>query len=783
MVSPVKAGSAFVEILANTTQLEKGLRRASAQLKSFGATATKIGLQLTGLGVALVTPLVLGTKVFADFETSLAKIGTLIDNDQKQLESFGRTVEKLSIQFGQGTGEIADALFDIVSASIPANKAIEVLTASLKLSRAGFTDTKTATSAVITVLKAYGNEANGAAGASDFLFQTAKFGRTTFEQLAKSIGGIATIANLSGLSLNELGAGLATITRSGLSTEEAVTSLRALLLTFLKSTDDAKKAAKEFGLELSSTTLKTQGLQGVLKQIGSLPPDVIARIFPEQRALKGFFALAKNVKGFDRDLIELGKSTGVTDKALVGVLKTLTVLGDIVKETGVSILRNIGKALASEIKSVSDEIISVLNVVNKLVKENAKLIVSFAKITLGVIAAGATFLAAGVAVTGFGIVVGAVASIIGGVVAVLSLMAGAIVFLFSPLGILITLVVTLGVILINQFDLIAKSVDMVMKVVRMLKDTFGTALDEIVAQLKSGNIIGAFNILTASLKVVWVKIIGELLVAWETFQAGVIQGAIAAFTGVLLVVNNIVKELELAWNALIDIFVNVFLEIKNRVQDILGDIASFVAEIVINFSSASDESKKVLIDAIKVASDLEKQERKKTADFINALSAKNASEEKKRIIENAALRERLAKQIGAVLQQQAGIGVEGITEAQARADAALNKAKQDLVDTLAKEKSNRESQSVKESQVRDDTIDLNEELNKALQGLDFIQVNFQTGQQGRITTQGGFSAAALARGGAVSIQDQESLNAQKATAQNTKDTKDILRQQKGFKFA
>lgn len=376
----VKAGEAFVEILTVTTQFQRGLKRASKQLKNFGASATKIGTVFAGLATAFAVPFIGGAKIFADFETSLAKVGTLIEGDKKRLAEFGTQIEKLSIQFGESTRTIADALFDIVSASIPANQAIEVLTASVKLAKAGFTDTKTATSAVITVLKAFEKQAVNAEGAADFLFQTAKFGRTTFEELAKTIGGVATIASLSGVTLDEMGAALATITRSGLSTEESVTSLRATLLGFLKPQKDAIAAAKEYGIELSQAGLQTDGLLNILTKLKAVPTDIITKIFPNIRAVKAILPLIKNLKDFGRDLDEIGKRSGVTEKALGDVLETLTEFAARAKQAGIAILRNLGEALVGPLKKTAASLSNLLTIINQFIIENKDLVISTSKI-------------------------------------------------------------------------------------------------------------------------------------------------------------------------------------------------------------------------------------------------------------------------------------------------------------------------------------------------------------------------------------------------------------------
>lgn len=82
----VKAGEAFVEIFADSTKLQNSLKKASARLKSFGATATKIGAGVAGVGLALAAPFIKAISVFT-------KVGDELDKMSKRT---GIAVESLS---------------------------------------------------------------------------------------------------------------------------------------------------------------------------------------------------------------------------------------------------------------------------------------------------------------------------------------------------------------------------------------------------------------------------------------------------------------------------------------------------------------------------------------------------------------------------------------------------------------------------------------------------------------------------------------------------------------
>ena len=311
----IEAGRAFVRLLVNDTDLQKGLTKAQNKLKMFAASTGQLGRQLMGLSAAIAAPGVAGAKAFMDFERQMAEVSTMLDDPQKFMGQFTEGVKRLAVEFGESTDTLAKGLYDILSASVPPAQAMDVLAASVRAAKAGLSETGVAADAITTILNAYQMSADEAGSVSDWMFGVVKRGKTTFAELAPNIGKTATIAATAGVELNELGAMLAVLTRNGISTEEAVTSLNAIISTFLKPTDEAQQLAKQLGFDLSSATIQAEGLEGVFRKIASLPPDAISKLFPNVRALKGVLPALRNLEGFAEDMELLGNAAGLTAEA------------------------------------------------------------------------------------------------------------------------------------------------------------------------------------------------------------------------------------------------------------------------------------------------------------------------------------------------------------------------------------------------------------------------------------------------------------------------------------
>lgn len=90
----VKAGAAFVEILANTTKFEKGLKRAQARMKAFGSGVQSIGLKVAAAGVAMTAPFVIAGKVFAKMGDDLEKMSRRTGVAVESLSALGFAAEQ-----------------------------------------------------------------------------------------------------------------------------------------------------------------------------------------------------------------------------------------------------------------------------------------------------------------------------------------------------------------------------------------------------------------------------------------------------------------------------------------------------------------------------------------------------------------------------------------------------------------------------------------------------------------------------------------------------------------
>jgi len=543
----IRAGRAYVELFADKSELVRGLKAAEYHLKQFGRNVRRLGMQMMKLAGLAAVPLVAGTKVFADFEEQMANVATMLDRPEEHMDRFRAAIRKMAVEFGESTEALAAGLYDILSASVAPEHALGVLEASVRAAKAGLTDTKTAADAITTVLNAYGLSAERAADVSDLLFQIVKRGKTTFAELAPAIGVVATTAATAGVPLDEMGAALATMTRYGIRTEMAVVALNQVVSAFLNPSKEAAEYARSLGFELSSTTVHAEGLAGVFKRIASLPPEAVAKLFPNVRALRGVLPALQNMEGFLGDVTLMAERAGATERAYGKMTGTLAHGFRQIKQAGLEVLRAVGDALAEPVKKAGEAIKAGLLYVRDLIAHNKELILSIAKVALIVGAVGTALVAVGMAVQALGFAFGGLATLVAlpaktllGLIGVLSGVASA---LFSVHG----AVLVAGAALVYFSGLGGKATDWLKGKFDELKKDALAAFDGIKDALASGDLGLAARIVWLTLKMEWHKGIRPLAEAWEGFVFGLKAAWEIAVHAIARVWLDLTYTLQKAW--------------------------------------------------------------------------------------------------------------------------------------------------------------------------------------------------------------------------------------------
>lgn len=264
----------------------KAVKGLAANVKQLGASFLKSRLGLASLALAIG----LAIKDFSDFETKVTDVGNLFSATDKQINDLKGELIALSKEVPHSATALAEALFDVVSAGVPAGESIKFLNTAARLATAGVTSVTVAVDGLTSVMNAYSLEASEAERLSDKFFAAQREGKTTIEELSSSIGQVAPLAKSAGVSIDTLLGSVAALTKQGISTSQAVTSIRSALAGIIAPGTEAQELAGKLGLEFGATALKAKGLTKFLQ-------DVIEKTGGNEQALKILFGRIEAVNG------------------------------------------------------------------------------------------------------------------------------------------------------------------------------------------------------------------------------------------------------------------------------------------------------------------------------------------------------------------------------------------------------------------------------------------------------------------------------------------------------
>jgi TP901 family phage tail tape measure protein len=274
----------------------------------------------TAVVAAVTAALAYAVTKAAAFETAMLNVNSIAKATPEAFEEMKDEVLDLTKTLPQSAETLAKGLYDISSSGFAGAEGIKVLKAAAKAASAGLAQTSESAAGITAVLNAYSYSADEAQRVSDILFKVVDRGVITFPELASEIGKVTALSAPLGVSLEDVAAGLAVLTKNGIDAENATTQLNAIMQAVLSPTGKATKLAKKLGIDFTATGLKTKGLNGfmadLIKKTGG-STEKIAELLGDARAIRGAFVLAKNGgEQFNDELALMSNAAGATDTAL-----------------------------------------------------------------------------------------------------------------------------------------------------------------------------------------------------------------------------------------------------------------------------------------------------------------------------------------------------------------------------------------------------------------------------------------------------------------------------------
>jgi len=313
--------SFIVNIGANASAFQREMNKVSRELEKTARNFDRIGSNISkNVTVPFIAASGTSLKFAGDFEESLNKVSTIADETVVPIEDLSKGVLNLSNELGIAATDINEGLYQMISATGDTGNALSYLEIGAKAAEGGFTDIATSVDGLTTVMNAYKLKGTDAMqSVSDQMLTAQNYGKTTFGEMASSIGNVIPVASSLNVSTEDLFASIATLTKNGIQTSQAVTGLKAAYSNILKPSKQASELASELGLNFSAAHLQSVGWAQFLDEINNKTggnAESMAQLFGSTEALNSVTVLATTgAEDFSAALEAMATSTGATEAA------------------------------------------------------------------------------------------------------------------------------------------------------------------------------------------------------------------------------------------------------------------------------------------------------------------------------------------------------------------------------------------------------------------------------------------------------------------------------------
>lgn len=368
---------------------QENLNRINEEQQKIKQSITATKLQLSGTigAIGLVAKKIYDGPVQAaqEYETAIAKVSTIADANVVPIEEMSSEIMKLSNTTGIAASQIADDVYNAISAGQQTGDAVNFVSYSTKLAKAGFAESAQTLDVLTTILNAYGMEAEEVSKVSDMLVQTQNKGKVSVGELSSVMGKIIPTANANNVALEQLCAGYAIMTSKGIAAAETTTYMNSMLNELSKSGTTAEKTLrattgksfKELMTEGKSLGEVIQILQEEAEKSGKSLNDMFGSAEAGKAAVS---LLSGGVEGFNEQVAGMIDSVGATEEAFAKMDSTTEAKMQKAKNSIANLGIVLGQNLLPIVGNLADKVAAVVIKVSEFAQANPKLVQTVLKV-------------------------------------------------------------------------------------------------------------------------------------------------------------------------------------------------------------------------------------------------------------------------------------------------------------------------------------------------------------------------------------------------------------------
>lgn len=356
-------GRVIIDTRLDTSGVEKGLKQLGNLLKG-------------GLAMAGISSLSNAVKAIADetgaLNDSIRMASTLFGDYNVDIDELTKNIQRLSVDTQTAASDLGMGLYNALSSGVPGSdsmaEALEFVEKNAVAAKAGMADLDSTIRASASVMNAYGMSVEETDRILGIMMNTQNLGITTIGELSTTLAQVIPTAAAFGVSFEQVGAALATMTSMGTQTAQATTGLNNMLSELGRQSQQAYKnleaATEAAGLgkkNLQELTEEGYSLTDILllmqdyaEKNGKTLVDMFGSIEGGRAALQ---LVTQEGEKYNKNLESMADTAGMVEEAGEKVMTQTQELGLAIKNAASAV----GNALLPMWNSLASKMSDTLN--------------------------------------------------------------------------------------------------------------------------------------------------------------------------------------------------------------------------------------------------------------------------------------------------------------------------------------------------------------------------------------------------------------------------------------
>lgn len=537
----IRAGEAYVSIYADQTRLERGLAKAQARLRAFGAAVRQYGQSLLMASMVVLAPTAYGMKLLVSYDDQMRELRAVTRAASKdaagmkaEFDALDRTVRRLGRSTSYTATQVAEGATELGRAGFYPSEIDDTIEAVLNLGKASRTELGPAATMMADTLRAFKLPTTEASNVADVLLTTTTNSTQGMADLAEAMKYAAPAAKAAGASVKETAAAIGVLANVGIKGSMAGTSLRMAYINLVQP--EVVKRVQELGVSTADVTGNLRPVSAIIADIGRATAklgsakrlEIFSQIFGA-RGMGAALELAQPgvyeafIQQLDRIAGAAAKASAEMESGPGGAWRRFLSAAE-------SAFLSLGKSVEGTFGSMMKWLTDMAGKIDTWIQQNRGLVNSIVKIAA--IVAGA-----GVALIGLGLALQVAAFAVGTLkVAVMALLAplkmiwmvgsalvSVFAFMVTPAGLVAVFIAAIGAVMLTTSEIGQEFCASMGRSFRAMGEAFGKTWKGIVDALMAGDLALAGKVALAGLKVVWLAGILPLRELWETLTTGIVE--------------------------------------------------------------------------------------------------------------------------------------------------------------------------------------------------------------------------------------------------------------------